>query len=170
MKALSDYIGEELILVQPKRLKRNFELTSSTEVIQRMTFSGIFRTNALITDSNCSWEIKSASWWSHNLEVFKESYQMPLTLYTSNIFRTKGFLNLDHGEKLVFKFNWFKKSFFVFNSKDELLLVYSRKWYFLKSVFSATIKQKSILLDENPYLIMLGFYIFIENTTRRSAL
>jgi len=166
MNSISDFANEKLKLVQPAKFKRIFELTSLKGVIQKITFSGVLRSSAVIDDFNTRWEIKPSSWWTNNLAVYKEGYEIPITNYTSNFFRTKGSIDLGRGESLIFKFNWFTRSLRVFNLTEILLLSYSYKMGFLKTDFSVTIMQESELLDENPYVLMLGFFIFIENINR----
>jgi hypothetical protein len=168
MKKISDYIGEELILIQPSLFKREFEFRSSNELIAKMSFPKFFKTKAIVEGFAEQYEIKEPNFWRSDVEIFKLGNDMPFAKYKStNFWKTKGIIELPRGEQLYLKFGVFKKSCEIYHS-NELLLLFHNKFSFRdKNII--TIEQKSHLIDENPWVIMLAWYKILQQNRKTSA-
>lgn len=169
MKKLSDYLVESLLLTQPSLFKREFELRSSTELIAKMGFPKFFSTTALVEGFESIYEIKTLSFWGSDVGIFKQSYELPFAKYTTeNFWGTKGVIELPRGEKLKLKFGAFKKSCEIFSSSDELLVRFQSK-VSIKDKNVITIKQRSELLDNHPWIIILAFYKTLQRNRNSAA-
>ena len=168
MKNISDYLGEELILIQPSFFKREFEFRSSSELIAKMYFPKFFSSMAIIEGFAEKYEIKVPGIWRSDVEIYKSGYQMPFAKYKSaNFWRTKGIIELPRGEQLYLKFGAFKKSCEIYSS-NELLILFQNKLSF-KDKNVVTIGQSSRLIDENPWVIMLAWYKILQQNRKNSA-
>jgi hypothetical protein len=167
MYPLSNLVGETLTFNQPSLMKREFELVSSKGVLATVNFPKLFSTRVVIKGFDNKWEIKSLSIWQKEFGIYKYGYQMPLGKYASNFWKTKGIIELPRGARLNCKMGQFKNPFDVFSSKGKLLLKYSNK-FVLKGRTTVTIKQRSDIIDNYPWIIMLGWYIILMNRRGRA--
>jgi len=161
-------IGEILTFKQPSIIKREFELVSSKGVLATMVFPKLFSNRVILEGFDAKWEIKQPSIWRREYGVFKYGYQMPFAKYISNFWRTKGTLELPRGARLYCKSAKFKKPFDVFSSDNKLLLSYSNR-FVLMGKTSVTIEQRSELLDKYPWVILLGWYVIVQNRKGRAS-
>jgi len=167
MNPLSNLVGETLTFNQPSRAKREFELVSSKGVLATVNFPKLFSTRVIIKGFDEKWEIKSLSIWQKEFGIFKYGYQMPFAKYGSNFWKTQGIIELPRGARLNCKIDHFKKPFDVFSSKGKLLLSYSNK-FVLKGKTTVTINERSEIIDNYPWIIMLGWYIVLLNKRGRA--
>jgi hypothetical protein len=167
MYPLSNLIGETLTFSQPSLMKRQFELVSSKGVLATMVFPKLFSTRVVIDGFESKWEIKQPSIWGREFGIFKLGYHLPFAKYVSNFWRTKGTIELPKGARLNCKAGQIKKPFDVYSSKGKLLLSYSNKLAF-KGRTSVTIIERSEVIDNYPWIIMLGWYIVLMNRRGRA--
>ena len=167
MNLLTNYIGQTLTFSQPKITKREFELISSDEVLAKMIFPKLLSNSAVVEGFGGKWEIKQPSIWRSEFGVYKYGYQNPFAKYVSNFWKTKGTIELPKGARLHCKSGKLKRPFEVYSSSEELLLVYVNK-FLLKGRTTVTIEKRSELLDKYPWIIMLGWYIVLQNRRGRA--
>ena len=167
MNLLTNYIGQTLTFNQPKITKREFELISSDEVLAKMIFPKLFSNSVVIEGFDGRWEIKQPSIWRSEFGVYKYGYQMPFAKYVANFWKTKGTIELPKGARLNCKSGQLKRPFEVYSSSGELLIVYANK-FSLKGRTTVTIEKKFELIDKYPWIIMLGWYIVLQNRRGRA--
>ncbi|MBE0551322.1 MAG: hypothetical protein IH619_02945 [Ignavibacterium sp.] len=167
MNALSKYIGEDLILSQPSFFKREYEFSSSNELLARMYFPSFFSLTAVVEGFEEKYEIIRPSIWKTDLAIRKFGYDMSFASLTTNFFRSKGFIDLQNGKKLNLKFGVFKKSCQVFSEMDELLITFQNK-FSIKEKNALIIEKSSSLIDENPWVVMLVWYQVIQRNRRQN--
>ena len=161
-------VGGTLTFNQPALMKREFELISSDSVLARMVFPKLISTNVVVEGFDGKWEFKQLSIWRNEFGIFKYGYQLPFAKYISNFWKTKGTIELPKGAKLSCKSAVFKKPFEIFTSSGKLLLVYTNK-FVLKGRTTVTIQNSSELLNQNPWILMLGWYIILQNRRARAT-
>jgi hypothetical protein len=167
MDILSNLIGETLTFNQPLLMKREFELVSPKDVLARMYFPKLFSNSVVIEGFDGKWEIKQPSIWRSEFGVYKYGYQMPFAKYVSNFWKTKGTIELPKGARLNCKSGRLKRPFEVYSSSGELLMVYVNK-FSLKGRTTVTIEKRFELIDKYPWIIMLGWYIVLQNRRGRA--
>jgi len=167
MERLSNLVSETLTFNQPSIMKREFELVSPRDVLARMYFPKLFSNSVIIEGFDGKWEIKQPSIWRREYGVYKHGYHMPFARYVSNFWRTKGTIELPKGVRLNCKSGRLKKPFEVYSSIDELLMVYVNK-FSLKGRTTVTIEKRSELIDKYPWIIMLGWYVILQNRRGRA--
>ena len=118
MNALSKYIGDDLILIQPSLFKREYEFRSSSELLARMYFPSLFSLTAVVEGFEEKYEIIKPSFWKTDIAIRKYGYDMTFASLKTNFFRTKGTIDLQNGKKLNLKFGVFKKSCEVFSEAE----------------------------------------------------
>ena len=164
MKPLSSYIGEDLIILQPFLFKREYEFRSSSELFAKMYFPSFFSLTAVVEGFDDKYEIIRPSFWKSDIAIRKVAYDMTFASLTTNFFRTKGSIDLQNGKKLNLKFGAFRKSCQVFSEMDELLLMFQSK-FSIKEKNVVTIQKTSSLVDENPWVVMMIWYLILQNRT-----
>ncbi len=167
MNALSKYIGEDLILIQPALFKREYEFRSSNELLARMYFPSLFSLTAVVEGFDDKYEIIRPSFWKTEIAIRKYGYDMTFASLTTNFFRTKGTIDLQNGKKLNLKFGVFKKSCEVFSEAEELLIMFQNRLS-LKEKNVVTIQKTSSLIDENPWIIMMVWYQILQRNRKNN--
>ncbi|MBE0539210.1 MAG: hypothetical protein IH620_05810 [Ignavibacterium sp.] len=167
MIPLSKHIGEDLILIQPSIWKREYEFRSSDEVLAKMYFTKFFSLTAIVEGFDNKYEIIRPSIWKTDIAIRKFAHDMTFATLTTNLFRTKGSIDLQNGKKLLLKFGNFKKSCQVFSESEELLLLFQNRFSF-KQQNIVTIQRSSTLIDENPWIVMLIWYQIIQRNRRNN--
>jgi hypothetical protein len=167
MKPLSNYIGEDLILIQPSLFKREYEFRSSNELLASMYFPSLFSFTAVVEGFEEKYEIIKPSFWKTDIAIRKYGFDMTFASLTTNFFRTKGSIDLQNGKKLNLKFGAFKKSCQVFSESEELLIMFQNRFSF-KQQNIVTIQKTSALIDENPWVVMMVWYQVIQRNRRNN--
>jgi len=162
MRLLSSYIGEDLILIQPSFFKREYEFRSSSEILAKMYFPKFFSLTAVVEGFEEKYEIIRPSFWKTDIAIRKFGYDLTFASLTTNFFKSKGSIDLQNGRKLNLKFGAFKKSCEVFSEMEELLLMFQNKLS-IKEKNVVTIQKPSSLIDENPWVVMMIWYLILEN-------
>ena len=163
MKPLSKYIGEDLFLIQPSFWKREYEFRSSTELLAKMYFPKFFSRVAVVDGFGEKYEIFRPSFWKTEVAIRKQSYDLTFaTLRALNFFRTKSEIDLQNGKKVLLKFGSFRKSCQLFSDADELLLIFQNKLS-IKDKNIVSIQKSSRLIDDNPWMVMMIWFVMLEN-------
>ncbi len=158
MKKLSDYIGSELKIYQNSILKRNFELKSGDEQIARLYYPKFFSDLAEVNISEETYEFYRPKFISRDVDIRKKGYQNPLAHFKNNFWGRKGMLELPRGIRLAMKFGYFRKQAEIYLGENDLLVsILSR--FSMKERSQVIIEKRSDLIDEHPWIIMLGFYL-----------
>ncbi len=170
MKKLSDYLGEELIILQPSLFKRVFEFRSSNELIAKMYYPKFFSTTAIVEGFDENFEIRRPSIWRTDIEIFENGYQNSFAkVKSTNFWRTKGVIELPRGERLNLKFGAFKRSCEIYSKYDEILVRFQNKFSF-KERNSIYIEKRSEVIDENPWIIFAVWYKLLEMNRKNSGI
>ena len=162
MKTLSSYIGEDLILIQPSFLKREYEFRSSKELLAKMYFPKFFSLTAVIEGFEEKYEIIRPSFWKSEISIRKFGYDLTFATLTTNFFRTKGKIDFQNGKVVNLKFGAFKRICEIFSESEELMIVIQNKFSF-KDKNIVTIQKSSSIIDENPWMVMMIWYFLIES-------
>ncbi len=166
MKSISILPGNDLILMQPSVFKRIFNLKNAEEVIGVMDYPRFFSTDTVVEIFGEKYEMKQPSIWRSEVLVYKSGQSYPLAKYEANFWRTRGVLTLPRGEKLYFKYGMFKRACEISTASGELLILFKNTFAF-KDKNIVEIHKASPVIDENPWIIFLGWYIILQH--KRSA-
>ena len=158
MKKLSDYIGSELKIYQSNILKRDFELKSGDELVARLYYPKLYSDLAELTVSEETYEFYRPKFFSRDVDIRKKGYQNPLAHFKNNFWGNKGILELQRGIRINMKFGYFRKQAEIYLSGNELLVSILNR-FSLKEKSDVVIEKRSEIIDEHPWIIMLGFYL-----------
>jgi hypothetical protein len=158
MKKLSDYIGSELKIHQNSILKRDFELKSGDDLIARLYYPKFFSDLAELTISEETYELYRPKFFSRDVDIRKKGYQNPFASFKNNFWGSKGVLELPRGIRLNMKFGFFRKQAEVYLGENELLISILNK-FSIKERSDVVIEKRSEIINEHPWIIMLGFYL-----------
>ena len=158
MRTTSDYIGNELLIFQKSIWKRAFELRSGDEVIAKMYYPKFFSDLTELTMQNETYEFYRPRFFSRDVDIRKKGYQNPFAHFKNNFWAGKGVLELPRGVKLNIKIGFLRKQAEIFLGESDLLLsILSR--FSINERCEVVIEKRSEIIDEFPWIIMLGFYL-----------
>ena len=158
MKKLSDYIGSELKIYQKSILKRDFELKSGDELIARLYYPKFFSDLAELTIWEETYDFYRPKVFSRDVDIKKKGYQNPFAHFKNNFLGSSGKLELPRGARLKMKFGFFRKQAEIYLGDSELLASVLNK-FSVRERCEVVIEKRSEIIDEYPWLIMLGFYL-----------
>jgi hypothetical protein len=158
MKKLSDYVGSELLIFQKSILKREFELRTGDEVIVRLYYPKFFSDLAELTLQDKAYEFYRPSVFRRDVDIREKGYQNPFAHFKNNFWGRKGVLELPRGIRLNMKFGFFRKQAEIYLEENDLLITILGRFSF-KERSEVIIEKRSDVIDEHPWVIMLGFYL-----------
>lgn len=158
MKKLSDYIGSELKIFHHSILKRDFELKSGDDLIARLYYPKILSDLAELTIGEETYEFYRPKFFSRDVDIRKKGYQNPFAHFKNNFWGSNATLELPRGTKLKMKFGYFRKQAEIYFGENELLVSILNK-FSIKERCDVVIEKRSEIIDEYPWIIMLGFYL-----------
>lgn len=158
MRKISDYLGNELIIIQKNFWRREFELCAGEEMIGQMKYPKIFRQLAEHDIQNQSYEFYRPGIFSRNIDIRQKGYENPFAFYKSNLFMSSGKLELPKGINLNIKFGLFRKQAEVYLGENNLLISIRNKFSF-KERSKVVIEKRSEIIDEYPWILMFVFYL-----------
>jgi hypothetical protein len=158
MLKLSDYIGNELFISQKSIWKREFELRSGDELIALMYYPKFFGDRTELSIQNEVFEFFRPKFFSRKVAVRKKGYENPFAHFKNNFWGSKGILELPRGNNLNIKFGIFKKQTEIFLGENDLLVTILSQ-FSVKRRSEVVIAKRSELIDEYPWIVMLGFYL-----------
>ena len=158
MLKLSDYIGNELFISQKSIWKREFELKSGDELIARMYYPKFFGDRTELSIQNEVFEFFRPKFFSRKVAVRKKGNENPFAHFENNFWGSKGTLELPRGNNLNIKFGIFKKQTEIFLGENDLLVTILSR-FSVKRRSEVVIAKRSELIDEYPWIVMLGFYL-----------
>lgn len=165
---LSNFIGEELILFQPSFRKREYEFKSGDELLAKMYFPKFFSTSAVVEVFEERFEIIRPSIWKKEIAIKKLGYDLTFASASTNFFRTKGKIDLQSGFIINLKLGKFNKSCQVLDESNELLILFRNKISF-KDKNIVTIEKKSEVIDKNPWIVMMVWYLILQSRRNSAA-
>ena len=158
MRRFSDYIGNELLIFQKSIWKRDFELRFGDELIARLYYPKFFSDLAELTLQDKTYEFCRPSVFSRDVDIKKKGYQNPFAHFKNNFLGSSGKLELPRGARLKMKFGFFRKQAEIYLGDSELLASVLNK-FSMRERCEVVIEKRSEIIDEYPWLIMLGFYL-----------
>lgn len=166
MKTISDLAGIETAIVQPSFFRRAYELRAGTELIATMNYPRFFSSFAEIDVLQQQWEIYKPSIWKNMFEVRQRGYQMPTAKYTGERWKQGGIIELPLGQRLKHIQKIWTNMNGIATETGTLLVTFKRKGFFGTAV-AVDVHEKSELLDKHPWVIMLVWYVLLQQ--RRDA-
>lgn len=158
MRKMSDYLGEELKIFQNSIWRREFELRSGDELIARLFYPKFFSDLAELNIWEESYEFYRPKFFKRDVDIRKKGYQNPIAHFKNNFWGSKGILELPRGLRINMKFGFFKKQVEIFLGDNDLLVAILNK-FSIKERSEIVIEKRSGIIDEYPWIIMLGFYL-----------
>ncbi len=155
---MSDYIGEELKIFQSKIWKREFELRAGDEVIAKLFYPKYYSDLSELEIGEEAYEFYRPKFFTRKVDVRKKGYQNPFAHFKNNFWGSKGILELPRGLRINMKFGFFKKQVEIFLGENDLLVSILNK-FSIKERSEVIIEKGSGIIDEYPWIIMLGFYL-----------
>jgi len=162
MKLISEYLGENIFIVQTSVFKRIYEIRVNDEVLGSIQQKGFFGMLWEVGIQDKKWEIYKPSYWKNALDIREAGYEMPIANYKRDGLRSRGTLALPLGKKLKIVPHLFKGLCEINNEQELCLAKIIPKKISLKDKAVVLIEKKDDLLDKYPWIIILAYIITIE--------
>jgi hypothetical protein len=157
-KKLSDYLGQTILLTQPKFLGRVYELKCDEKTLASVSYPKWYNSDFEITWNKNKWFIYKPSIWKSSVEIKEVNKELPFESYKNVRFKTEGIINLPKGQQLKLVIKLFKSSYEVQSISGECLVLIKDKLS-LTDKTEFNVQQRSELLDKYPWVILLAWYV-----------
>ena len=158
MRNILNYMGNELLIFQKSIWKREFELRSADELIAKLFYPKFFSDLSELTIQDKTYEFCRPSVFSRDVDIREKGYQNPFAHFKNNFWGSKGVLELPRGRRLNMKFGFFRKQAEIYLGENDMLITILSRFSF-KERSEVIIEKRSEVIDEHPWIIMLGFYL-----------
>ena len=167
MKTLSTAVDLQLHWVQPTMLMRHFKLYSENGLIGELLFKKASTAYGTWTGGGSGtegWMIKGGGLLKRGVTLRESGAKDDLAVFRSNL-QGEGWLEFFKGSRFYWKSrNFWRTEWGFSNVQEELLFVMkSQPWYRLKIESAVEIGAQWQDLDELPLLMMLGWYLRVQN-------
>jgi hypothetical protein len=160
-KLLSDYIGQTLILVQPKFFSRDYLLKEDEKMVASIHHPKWYGSNFIIEWGERKLEVYRPSIWKSIIEIKECGRQLPFASYTRTGWKSEGAFNLPMGQKLKLVFRPFKGAYEIQNIGGECLVLIKDKFSF-KDKTEFYVQKPSELINKYPWAILVAWHISSE--------
>ena len=159
MKSLSEQVGETLVIHQPSVWKSYFELKYGKEVLGTTCTPNIFGFSKIFRIGNIEWRIYQTSIWKSEIAIKQIGHEIPCATFKKQWFKNEGTVNLLRGERFIIEYKNFTSICSVKDTSGEYLITFIDNISLKKEKTEILINKKSPLLDENPWVIGLAWYL-----------
>jgi hypothetical protein len=161
MKNMSDYMGQELEIINTSFFKSAYELRAPGKTIVTLRSTDFWGNKHEIAGIDKTWEVVKPNIWTANLNIQEKNTGTIIADIKGSVFKNSGVINLPRGEKLSIVMSVWKSTFEIQNELGTPLVSFkNKKWY--SSDVIVTILKKSETLDRYPFLIMLAFLMVMQ--------
>ncbi len=167
MEILSDAAISKLYWVQPKTLKRQFELRTENNLFGTLDFETTLGTLATAKNATGHWTFKRVGFLNPRVTIREIGADNDFAIYHPK-FWDDGWLNCTDGKNFHWKsVNFWETEWGFTNAQEQLL--FTLKLGVEKLKFSDILKTQAVvnvdpqgsILAELPLLLMLGWYLMI---------
>jgi hypothetical protein len=167
MKLLSEYIEKPLRLVRRSIFVFTYDLVTGEEILGTFDFRLFFNKGGNVKGlEKRNVEFYKSNFWSREVLVREEGCDLPFANYKRDVLVRTGNVFLPNGNKLTIHFGFFDIATEIRDDKGKVLVLLKRAGLFTRAV-NVRIKEKSDLIDNNPWIIFLLLYLIIKRRQRR---
>ncbi len=169
MKTSSELIGNKLEFNQPSIWKSIYELRNNGELLATMQYKKFFSETATVEFvSGGKFEIKSSNFFGTKYDITEIGKQLPTATYTGAKWKQQGELVFYTNEKLFITFSTFRKSFELFDDKNNNLIRYVKNGFW-KSVIEIQVNHSNALLDKYNWLVIVPCFLSLQYDRHKAA-
>ena len=169
MKNISDYIGQELEIVNKHIFKSFFELKADGVPILSLRSTDFWGNHHEIAGFEKVWKLSKPSVWRSTIEVRENNSSAVIATFESSAFGKTNTITLPRGEKLNIAINTWSSSYEIQNELGTRLVFFkNKKWY--SSPISVTIDKKTEVLDKYPFILLLVFFTVLQRQHQAAAI
>lgn len=165
MMKMTELIGHELRWVQPRVMKREYELRTGDIIAATLRFRSLFGSFVTAASADGSWTFKDVrvGFWHSKLTVFTSGAETDLAVFKPNARMRGGTLELPDGRKyLINTSRW--PSQYEFNTETGDALISYRKlggMLTLHLSYGVEIHALAKEVPEMPWMVSLGWYLTV---------
>ena len=159
MKKIVELAAEELVWVQPARLKQEFELHAGDEVIATLRWQ---RSSLAIAETaEQSWTIKREGFWHPRITVRIPGSDDSIATFQPG-WAGRGTLDLGPGKQLRFGApNFWRSQWDWLDPQNQPLVHFKSHQGLLKVEGEVAIEPAAIKSPDMPLLVVLGWYLLV---------
>ena len=161
MRSIAEANCRELKWVQPRAMKRNYELRSGEEVLGRLQWETISGSLANAESADGRWTFKRTGFFNPQITVRAPGSDSNLAVFSPN-WKGGGLLTFSDGTRLQWTSDGFWHSRWAFIRETGVRLVeFEPESSFLKTSAVAKVTQEGFSTPAFSLLIFLGWYLMV---------
>ena len=167
MKNLSEYIDRPLRLVKKSFFSFEYDLLAGEEVLGTFNYRLLFRRGGDVKGlEKRNIEFYKDYFWGREIKVREGGKDIPFANYKRDLLNRVGSVSLPGGNRLEIHLGFLEFATEIKDEKGNILVLLKRPGLFTRAI-NVTIKEKSDLVDSNPWIIFLVLYLIIKRRQRR---
>ncbi len=166
MKSFSEYTDKQLRLVATSFLGLDYDLVSEKESISSFSCDRTFSFNGIVNGFGKSIEFYKPFILKGDINIREIGRENPFAVYKREIGFYTGIIELSKGNRVRIKLGFFYLNVTIENLNGKTLILLKRSNIFSRKI-NVVIKEKTPLLEENPWIIFLALYLSIKGMMRR---
>jgi hypothetical protein len=154
-------LDRQLSWRQPNAMTRTWELRSRDGVIGLLKFPSLLRFEATGRIGDRAWRFVRKGFLTSKVEVWDDASGRRIAEYTGHFPGGSGSVALEDNQRLEAFNNFLLTEWSLRDRQDRTLLRIHNAGVFLHTSASVDLPASSPLLDANPWLILLGWYVLV---------
>lgn len=166
MNLISEYIDRPLRLVKKSFFSLEYVLLAGDELLGTFKIR-LFNKGGFVTgQGKKDIQFYKNHFFSREILIREDEKEMPFANYKKDFTSRSGIVDLSNGNKLLIKFNFFDVVTEIQDCHGKTLVTLKRTSIISKSI-NVVVKEKSHLVDDNPWILFLALYQIIKRRNRR---
>lgn len=166
MNPISEYIDRPLRLVKKSFFSLEYVLFAGEELLGTFKIR-LFKKGGFVSGlGKKDVQFYKDNFFSREILIREDGKELPFANYKKELTSRSGVVDLSSGNKLLIKFNFFDVITEIQDDKGKTLVTLKRTSLISRSI-NVTIKEKSQLVDDNPWILFLALYQIIKRRSRR---
>src|SRR5262245_51120332 len=161
VKDIRKFVGKEMSWVQPRAMKKDFELQSGDDTIATLRFRSPFGSFATAETADGAWTLKRVGFWNPHLTVRIADTETQVASFKNKTWTDGGTLELANGRFLRANSNFWNTKYEFKDANDEMLIRFVKVGGLLHLSSNVEIMPAGAKLDELPLLVVVGWYLTV---------
>jgi hypothetical protein len=160
MRKIASVIDQELTWIQPTAFKSEFELRFGDELVGTLRFPKFLSSRAETETADGRWTFQRVGFWKRRTVVRASGAATDLAVYTHNVWKGGGTLELQAGGKFMVEVSLWKGTLEFKTETGETLVHIKNRGVFRHSA-TVQMYRRALRVAELPWMAPLGLYLFV---------
>ena len=160
MKSIKGLVDHTLTWSQLKGLRMSYELRFGNDLVATLQFPKMLSSNATAESGDGSWALERSGVFDTKITIRRIESQTPLASFTRKAFKSGGCIQLEGGETLTIRNDFWGQAHELITEGGESLFELKSRGFF-KHFVDVKMNRRALQVEEFPSLLIFLFYIVL---------